>query len=102
MNRDLSKIEYSQKALPTVCVKKRSKEIRFCTDFSTGLNAALKDYHYPLLSPEEIFAKLNVGKKTFQKSTSVMYIFKYRYRKKLLYINAHRGLYKFERLPLGV
>ena len=58
----LSKIENSQWALPTVFGKKKSKEIRVCADFSTGLNAALKDYHYPLPSPEEIFAKLNGGK----------------------------------------
>ena len=42
--------------------KKKSKEIRVCEDFSTGLNAALRDYHYPLSSPEEVFNKLN-GKK---------------------------------------
>ena len=42
--------------------KKKSKEIRVCSDFSTGLNASLKDYHYPLPSPEEVFNKLNGGK----------------------------------------
>ena len=42
--------------------KKKSKEIQECTDFSIGLNAALKDYHYPLPSPEEVFNKLNAGK----------------------------------------
>ena len=29
-------------------MKKKSKESRVCADFSTGLNAALKAYHYPL------------------------------------------------------
>ena len=43
--------------------KKKSKEIRVCTDFSTGLNAALKDYHYPLPTPEDVFNKLNEKKK---------------------------------------
>ena len=42
--------------------KKKSKEIRVCVDFSTGLNAALKDYHYSLPSPEEVFNKLNKNK----------------------------------------
>ena len=49
-------------AAPRVYIKKKSKEIRVCADFSTGLNAALKDCHYPLPSPEDIFAKLNGGK----------------------------------------
>ena len=36
-------------------------EIHVCTDFSTGLNATLKDFNYPLPCPEVIFAKLNGG-----------------------------------------
>ena len=55
----LSKIEYSQWVSATVYVKKKSKEIWVCADFSTRLNAALKVYHYPLRNPEEIFMKLN-------------------------------------------
>ena len=55
-------MEFSQWAAPTVYVKKKSKEIHVCTDFSTGLNAVLIDYHYTLPSPEEVFTKLNGGK----------------------------------------
>ena len=62
----LSKVEFSEWAAPTVYIRKKSKEIRVCADFSTGLNAALKDYHYPLPSPEEVFNKLN-GRKVFSK-----------------------------------
>ena len=58
----LSKVEFNQWAAPTVYVKKKSKEIRVCADSSTGLNAALRHYHYPLPSPEEVFTKLNAGK----------------------------------------
>ena len=54
----LSKIEYSQWTSLTIYAKK-TQEIRVCADFSTGLNAALKDDHDPLTSPEEIFAKLS-------------------------------------------
>ena len=53
----LSKVEFSEWAAPTVYIRKTSKEIRVCADFSTGLNAALKDYHYPLPSAEEVFNK---------------------------------------------
>ena len=55
----LSKTEFSKWAASTVHVKKKSKQIRICADFSTGLNDALQDNHYPLPSPEEIFNKLN-------------------------------------------
>ena len=58
----LSKLEYSEWAAPMVYVKKKSKEIRICADFSTGLNAILKDFDYLLPCPEDTFAKLNGGK----------------------------------------
>ena len=43
-----------------VHVKKKSNQIRICADFSTGLNDAFQDHHYPLPSTEEIFNKLNI------------------------------------------
>ena len=41
----LSKLEYSEWVILMVYVKKKSKEIHVCADFSTGLNAALKECH---------------------------------------------------------
>ena len=41
--------------------------MRVCADFSTGLNATLKNCHYPLPSLEDIFAKLN-SRKFFSKT----------------------------------
>ena len=74
-----------------------------CADFSTGLNAALKDYHYPFPSPE-VFKKLNGGK-FFSKidlSDAYLQISVEEESSKLLCINTYRGLYKFERLAFGV
>ena len=51
----LSKTDFSKWAAPTVHVKKKSNQIQICADFSTGLNDALKNHHYPLPSLEEIF-----------------------------------------------
>ena len=47
----LSKVNNSDWALPTVYIKKKSKEIRVCADFSKSLSDALKSYHYPLPWP---------------------------------------------------
>ena len=55
------KIQYKW-ASPAINIKKKSNEIRVCSDFFTGLNAALKEHHYPLLSLDEVFSKLNGGK----------------------------------------
>ena len=84
--------------------KKKSKEIRVCTDFSTGLNAAVKDYHYPIPSPEEVFNKLNGGK-VFSKidlSEAYLEIPVAENGSKLLCINTHTELYKFDRLSFGM
>ena len=100
----LSKVDYSDWSAPAVYVKKKNKEIRVCADFSTGLNAALKDYHYPLPSPEEIFNKLNGGK-IFSKidlSEAYMQIPLSENSSRILCINTHRGLFKFNRLAFGV
>ena len=84
--------------------KKKSKEIRVCADFSTGLKAALKDHHYPLPNPEEVFNKLNGGK-VFSKidlSQAYLQILVEENSSKLLCINTHRGLYKFDGLVFGI
>ena len=58
----LWKTDFREWAAPTVHVKEKSNQIRICANFSTGLNDALQDHHYPLRSPEEIFNKLNIKK----------------------------------------
>lgn len=100
----LTKVEYSQWAAPTIYVKKESGEIRVCADFSTGLNAAIKDYHYPLPSLEEVFTKLNGGK-FFSKidlSKAYLQVPADEESSRLLCINTHKGLYKFQRLPFRI
>ena len=100
----LTPINYSEWAAPTVYVKKKTKEIRVCADFSTGLNSVLKDHHYPLPNPEEVFAKLNGGK-IFSKidlSEAYLQIPMEEESSKLLCISTHKGLFKFNRLAFGV
>ena len=83
---------------------KKSGEIHICADFSTGLNAALEDFQYPLPSPEEVFTKLNGGN-YFSKidlSDAYLQIPVNNYSANLLCINTHRGLYRYERLAFGV
>ena len=100
----LSKTYFSEWAAPTVHVKKKSKQIRICADFSTGLNDVLQDHYYLLPSPEEIFNKLNGGK-VFSKidlSDAYLQIEVDEESSKLFCINTHRGLYKYTRLAFGV
>ena len=55
------------------------------------MNAALKDYHYPLPSPEEVFNKLNGGK-VFSKIVLQIPVEE----------NISKLLYKFDRLAFGI
>ena len=100
----LSKVEFSKWASPTVYIRKKSKENRVWADFSTRLSAALKDYHYPLPSSEEVFNKLNGGN-VFSKidlSSAYLQIPVEENSSKELCINTQRGLYKFDKLVLGI
>ena len=84
--------------------KEKSGGIHDWADFSTGLNSAIEDHHYPLPSPEEIFTKLNDGR-YFSKidlSEAYLQIPTDEESSKLLCISTHRGLFKYERLPFGV
>ena len=96
--------QISASGLGQQSVRKKSNQIRFCTDFSTGLNQALKDHHYPLPSPEEIFNKINGGK-IFSKvdiSDAYIQIEVEENSSKLQCVNTYRGLYEFYRLAFGV
>ena len=100
----LSKLEYSEWAAPLINGEKKSKDMRVCPDFFTGLNAALKNSNYPLPCPEVIFSRLNGGK--FFLKTDFCYAYSLisfeEVSSKLFWINTQRGLYKFDRLPFRV
>ena len=100
----LSKVEYSKWAFPVFYVKKKTKKICVGADFSTGFNDVLKSYHYPLPSLDEIFSKLSSGKIFFKFNLSNIYLQIPVNEKclELLKINTHKGMYKFERLTIGI
>ena len=100
----ISRIEFSEWVCTVVSVKKNNNKIRMCSDFSTGLNDCLRDNTYPLPSPEDIFVSLNGGK-IFSKldlSDAHLQVKVEEEYSKLLTINTHKGLYKFNRLPFGL
>eukprot|EP00106_Octopus_bimaculoides_P001362 XP_014768804.1 PREDICTED: uncharacterized protein K02A2.6-like [Octopus bimaculoides] len=58
----IEKTDHSDWAASTAYVKMKSNKLRVCADFSRGLDDCLISHDYQLLSPEEVFAKLNGGK----------------------------------------
>ncbi|XP_029633309.1 uncharacterized protein K02A2.6-like [Octopus sinensis] len=99
-----TKLDYSEWAAPAVYIKQKNNKIRICADFSTGFNECLTTYNYPLPSPEEIFAKLNRDKLFSKLKLSEAYLQLQVDEEcsKLLTINTHKGLYKFNRLSFGI
>ncbi|XP_062538267.1 uncharacterized protein K02A2.6-like [Armigeres subalbatus] len=78
--------------------------MRLCADYSTGLNAALVTNNFPLPTPEKIFSKVS-GSKIFSiidLSDAYLQVEVDDKSKKLLTINTHRGLFRFNRLAPGV
>ncbi|XP_055632607.1 uncharacterized protein K02A2.6-like [Toxorhynchites rutilus septentrionalis] len=100
----ITPIDFSEWAAPIVAVRKPNGKVRICADYSTGLNEVLEANHYPLPTPEEIFAQLN-GSAVFSiidLSDAYLQVEVDEESKKLLTITTHRGLFQFNRLAPGV
>ncbi|KAK6764149.1 hypothetical protein RB195_024466 [Necator americanus] len=97
-------VNHSEWAAPIVAVQKNNGLIRFCADFSSGLNDALEQNQHPLPSPDDTFAKLN-GRRYFSQldlAETYLQLEVDDFSKQLLTIYIHCGLYRFNRLPFGV
>lgn len=100
----ISPVQFSSFAAPIVIVRKPTGAIRICGDYSTGLNAVLRQHHYPVPSPDALFASL-AGTSIFSKldlSDAYLQLEMDEDSKKLLTIHTHRGLFTFNRLCPGV
>lgn len=100
----ISPITHSDWAAPIVVKQKPNNQIRICADFSTGLNNELEDYKYPLPLPEDLFTKFSDAKVFSQIDFSDAF-FQIEVdddSKKLLVINTHVGLFRYNRLNFGV
>ncbi|XP_053391713.1 uncharacterized protein K02A2.6-like [Mercenaria mercenaria] len=100
----LEKVDYSEWATPIVPVPKSNGEIRICGDFKVTINPLLEIDQYPLPRIEDIFASIGAGKK-FSKidlKNAYLQVEVDEESKKLLTINTHKGLFRYNRLVFGV
>jgi hypothetical protein len=100
----ISRINYADSAAPIVVVKKKNGKIRIAADYSTGLNRALEFYHYPLPTPQTIFATLS-DCDTFSHidlSSAFLQVELDSEAKKYMNINTHVGLFQMNRMQPGV
>ena len=100
----LSKVEYSEWATPIVPVVKRNGSVRVCGDFKVSVNPVLLTEQYPLPRIEDIFANLAGGKHFSKLDLRQAYhqMEVTEASKKLLAINTHKGLFRYNRLVFGI
>lgn len=98
------KVDHSEWAAPIVAVQKTDGRVRLCADYSTGLNNSLEPHHHPLPTSEEIFTKISNNSffTHIDLSDAYFQVEMDEESQKLLTINTHRGLYRFNRLSQGV
>ena len=103
--RVIEPVTHADWAAPIVPVLKRDKKtVRICGDFSVTINSATKLDAYPIPRIEDLFTKLTGGK-SFTKldlSQAYLQIEIEEDSKDLLTINTHRGLFRYNLLPIGV
>ena len=97
-------IYFSEWTAPIVPVLKKDGTVRICGDYKLTLNQAAKTDSYPLPKINDLFASL-AGGETFSKldlANAYLQIPLDEAFQKLVTINTHKGLYKYNRLPFGI
>ena len=91
-------------ATPVVPVLKPDGSVRICRDYKVAINPCLDVQEYPMPTAEELFTKLNGGKKCSKIDLAPVYqqVLLDNKSKQYVTINTHLGLYQYTRLPFGV
>ena len=100
----VTKVKFGCWATPIVPVPKKDGTFRICGDFKVTLNPALEVDQHPLPKPEEIFTSLAGGQRfgTLDLTQAYQQLLLDKESRELVTINAHLGLYRYNRLPFGV
>ena len=97
-------VQFSDWAAPIVPVLKRDGSVRVCGDYKVTVNQAARLDTYPLPRIDDLFASLSEGK-TFTKldlAHAYQQVPLDEESKKLVVVNMHKGLFRYNRLPFGV
>ncbi len=97
-------VQFSDWAAPIVPVVKRDRSIRICGDYKVTINQAAKVDTYPLPKIDNLLASLGGGK-SFTKLDLAHAYQQFpldEESRQYAVINTHQGLYRYNRLPLGV
>ena len=100
----LELMSWSDWATPIVPVIKKNGSIRLCGDFKVTVNPVLNVEQYPMPKVEDIFASLAGGKRFTKLDLKDAYlqVVMDEESKKLLTINTHKGLLRYNRMVFGI
>ena len=100
----LKSVPFSDWASPIVIVPKPDGAVRICGDFKRTVNPIIENEVYPTPSNDEIFAKVQGGKKFSKIDLRQAYLQLELDddAKKLLVINTNKGLKEFQRMANGI
>ena len=95
---------FSERASPIVIVPKSDGRFRICGDYKRTVNPCLDNDTFPQPTPEELFSKINVGRKFSKVDLSQAYLQMQleEQSQKYLTINTSKGLKHYTRMPYGV
>ena len=94
----------SEWAASIVPIPKGDGNMRICGDYKVTINPFLVVDQHPLPKPEELFSSLSGGQKFSKINLSHAYqqMVLEEDSHKYVVINAHKGLYRYIRLPFGI
>ena len=100
----MTKVNYSDWAAPIITVPKPDGSVRICGDYKVTINPVLDVNHYPLPTPEDLFATLAGGKKFSKLDLSHTYqqVLLEEKSQEFVTVTTHKGLYRYNRLPFGI
>ena len=100
----IEKVNISEWATPLVPVVKPDGSVRLCGDYKITVNPVLQVDHYPMPTPEDLFATLAGGTPFSKIDLSQAYnqVLLEPESREYLTVNTHKGLYRYTRLPFGV
>ena len=100
----ISPVDFSEWAAPIVPVVKQDGSVRICGDYKGTVNQVSKLDNYPIPKTKDLLATLGGGNKFTKLDMSQAYqqLELEESSKKFTTINAHKGLYQYNRLPFGV
>ncbi|XP_062542480.1 uncharacterized protein LOC134210451 [Armigeres subalbatus] len=100
----ITKCDNSKWGTPLVPVLKGDGNVRLCGDYKSTVNRQVKDVIHPLPTVDEVFSKLNGGKKFSKLDLSKCYNqFELdEESREICAISTNKGVYKMNRLPFGI